>query len=278
MVDSRAAENVMPRSMFPEIGIRQTERSKNGKGFKGAGRENIKNCGQQVMAVRTPEGFVRKNTWQKASGVGEAGNDLFIWMDEACIMNRKKKEKSMLRKEGNVYVLDMFVRVPRLTQSTKSQTDGSRGRESRSTATAGGVSVEDRSKRTETVRAQSNERCEKRQGCDSVLSATNDENDVELNGEMMRTRRTEKWDLTTEVCRKNIRDPGQPTVKELQEHMTNTSTVQIMVQVLCDGTRGERTAQEIGRSRRFGWSSPLVDGLWVLWGKGFRIADISGHP
>ena len=27
-------------------------------------------------------------------------------------MNRKKKEKSMLRKEGNVYVLDVFVRVP----------------------------------------------------------------------------------------------------------------------------------------------------------------------
>ena len=27
-------------------------------------------------------------------------------------MNRKKKEKSMLREEGNVYVLDLFVRVP----------------------------------------------------------------------------------------------------------------------------------------------------------------------
>ena len=37
VVDSSAAENVMPRSMFPEIGIRQTERSKNGKGFKGLG-------------------------------------------------------------------------------------------------------------------------------------------------------------------------------------------------------------------------------------------------
>ena len=27
-------------------------------------------------------------------------------------MNRKKKEKSMLRKEDNVYVLDLFVKVP----------------------------------------------------------------------------------------------------------------------------------------------------------------------
>ena len=27
-------------------------------------------------------------------------------------MNRKKKEKSLLRKEGDVYVLDLFVKVP----------------------------------------------------------------------------------------------------------------------------------------------------------------------
>ena len=47
-----------------------------------------------------------------ASHIIQAGNDLFIGKDEAYIMNRKKKEKSMLRKEGNVYALDLFVRVP----------------------------------------------------------------------------------------------------------------------------------------------------------------------
>ena len=55
-------------------------------------------------------------------------SDLFIRKNEACIMNRKYKEKSVLRKEGNVYVLDLFVRVPpsvtapikyKLTQSIK---------------------------------------------------------------------------------------------------------------------------------------------------------------
>ena len=65
---------------------------------------------------------MRKSTWQvadvgrplvSASHIIQAGNDLFIGKDEACIMNRKKKkEKSMLRKEGNVYLLDLFVRVP----------------------------------------------------------------------------------------------------------------------------------------------------------------------
>ena len=52
-------------------------------------------------------------------------------------------------------------------------------------------------------------------------------------------------DSTTSVQVRNIRDPGQPTVKEHQEHMT----VQIMVQLLCDGTRSERTAQRIRRTR-----------------------------
>ena len=47
-----------------------------------------------------------------ASHIIQAGNDLFIGKDEAYIMNRKKKEKSMLRKDVNVYVLDLFVRVP----------------------------------------------------------------------------------------------------------------------------------------------------------------------
>ena len=64
---------------------------------------------------------MRKSTWQvpevrrplvSASHIIQAGNDLFIGKDEAYIMSRNKKEKSMLRKEGNVYVLDLFVRVP----------------------------------------------------------------------------------------------------------------------------------------------------------------------
>ena len=61
---------------------------------------------------------MRKSTWQvadvrrplvSASHIIQAGNDLFIGKDEAYIMNRKMKEKSMHRKDGNVYVLD-FVR------------------------------------------------------------------------------------------------------------------------------------------------------------------------
>ena len=75
---------------------------------------------------------------------------------------------------------------------------------------AGVVSVEDRSKRAETVRPQLDERCEKRRECDGVLNVTDDE-DME-DGEM-------GFDDGSAQVR-NIRDPGQPTAKEHQEHMT----------------------------------------------------------
>ena len=47
-----------------------------------------------------------------ASHIIQAGSDLFIGKDEAYIMNRRKREISMLRKEGNVHVLVLFVKVP----------------------------------------------------------------------------------------------------------------------------------------------------------------------
>ena len=231
--------------MFPEKSTEEAERSKIGKGFKGPGGGHIKNCGQQVMSVRTPEGFVRKSTWQvadvrrplvSASHIIQAGIDLFIGKDEAHIMNRRRKEKSVLKKEGNV-VLDLFVKVPSsavgpskykpMEVDAINQVADGRAQRRRVTfqlnfLTAGGVSVEDRSKRTGAVRPPLDERCGKQRECDSVLSATNDENDEELNGE------TDDEDIEDgqmgfddgSAQERNIRDPGQPTVKEHQEHMT----------------------------------------------------------
>ena len=82
-----------------------------------------------------------------------------------------------------------------------------------------------------------------------MLSATHDDNDVELKGE------TDDEDMEDgemgfddgSVPAGNIRDPGQPTAKELQEHMTTHRPY--WVQVPCDGTRSERTAQKIRRAR-----------------------------
>ena len=82
--------------------------------------------------------------------------------------------------------------------------------------------MEDRSKRTRAERPQVDECFEKQRECDSMLSATNDENDVELKGEAddedMEDGEMGFDDWSVQV--RNIRDPGQPTVKEHQEHMT----------------------------------------------------------
>ena len=82
--------------------------------------------------------------------------------------------------------------------------------------------MEDRSKRTGAVRPQLDERCGEQRECDSVLSGTNGENDEELNGETddenMEDGDTRFDEGSAQV--KNIRDPGQPTAKEHQEHFT----------------------------------------------------------
>ena len=83
----------MSKSMFSERSTEETERSKNGEGFKGPGGEHIKNYGQQVMSVRTLEGFVRKTTWQFADVrrplvSASPGKDPFIGKNEAYTTNR----------------------------------------------------------------------------------------------------------------------------------------------------------------------------------------------
>ena len=69
---------------------------------------------------------------------------------------------------------------------------------------------------------RSSERSEKQPECDSALGAKSDENDVELYGETddedMEDEETGFNDGSAQV--RNIRDPGQSTVKEHQEHMT----------------------------------------------------------
>ena len=91
----------MPESMFHVSRNKYLQRKRKDPIMGG---EHIQNWGRQVMSVRTSEEFVRKSTWWVAavsrplvwaSHIIQAGNELFI-------MNRKK-ENSVLRKEGNVH-------------------------------------------------------------------------------------------------------------------------------------------------------------------------------
>ena len=102
VVYSGAAENVLPRSMFPEIPTEETERSKNEKGSQDQEESTLRITGSKSCPSELLEGFVRKSTWQvadvrrppvSASHFMQARNDLFIGKDEEYIMNRKKKDR-----------------------------------------------------------------------------------------------------------------------------------------------------------------------------------------
>ena len=116
VVDSGAAENVMPRSMFPEISTEEKERSKKGKGSKGRGGEHIK-MGSDLCPSELLNDSGARATWQVADVRRplvsiQAGNDLFIGKNEVYMTTKKKQEISVLRKEGNVYMFDLFVKAP----------------------------------------------------------------------------------------------------------------------------------------------------------------------
>ena len=91
------------------------------------------------------------------------------------------------------------------------------------------------------------------------VGAKSDETDVELNGE---TDAEDKEDGRRDTMTGGEEHPWPTDCLRTQRAHDHTSTIQMMVQVLCDGTWRELTAQEIGCSRRLGVLH-CVNGLWV---------------
>ena len=66
MVDSGAAENVLPAGVCNHVKLSATRWSEAGIGFRGAGGERIRNHGQRKFKVRMTDGHVAGSTWQVA--------------------------------------------------------------------------------------------------------------------------------------------------------------------------------------------------------------------
>ena len=100
-----------------------------------------------------------------------------------------------------------------------------------------------------------------------MLSTTSDKSNDELNGD------TDDADLEDgetefddgECIGKEHSRPRPTDCPRTPRAPDHTSTAQIMVPVLRDGTRRERSAQGVGCSRRLGWSAARVNGLRVSW-------------
>ena len=79
-----------------------------GIGFRGAGGERIRNHGQRKFKVRMRGGHVTGTTWQVAKMVA-AGNRVHLDSKDPRIV-RPKGDVIPLRKAGNVFVVDLWVR------------------------------------------------------------------------------------------------------------------------------------------------------------------------
>ena len=128
--------------------------------------------------------------------------------------------------------------------------------------------MEDRSKRTETVRPQLSEH-------------RDDEGDVELNGETddedMEDGETEFDEGSAQV--RNIRDPGQPTAKEHQEHMTTHRPYRLRCK-FCVVGRGVNALHRRSDAQDDLEGVPHVSMDYGFLGEGIRgsSASCAGHP
>ena len=118
VVDSGAAETVIPHTLVRDHPIAETEDSKAGACFASATGDPIPNLGEQVLPLCTAEGTLRSMRFQaapvsKALGsvyrICEAGHRVVFDSDGAYIENKSSGELNWLRLENGNYVLDTWV-------------------------------------------------------------------------------------------------------------------------------------------------------------------------
>lgn len=119
VVDSGAVDNVLPEEMITFVPLEPSERSKAGKGFRGPAGEPIPARGQRITVVKTAEGQTRKTKWQvcpvkralvSVDKLNEAGNTVHFTKNDPHIINIKTGEKTVLRREGKVFIIDLWVK------------------------------------------------------------------------------------------------------------------------------------------------------------------------
>ena len=117
-VDSGAADNVLPADACSHVKFRATRRSDAGKGFHGAGGEQIRNHGQRKFKVRSTDGHVAGSTWHVAdvkrplmsvAKMVAAGDRVNLDRKDPRTV-RPKGDVIPLRKDGNAFVIDLWVR------------------------------------------------------------------------------------------------------------------------------------------------------------------------
>ena len=120
VVDSGAAENVLPPDVCKHLRATPTDKSRAGIGFRGAGGDKIQNFGKKEFRVKLVDGTVLDSTWHVAGvkrplmSVGKmlaAGSKVYLEDTSPRVVLAKGKVVP-LRRVGNVFLIDLWVRGP----------------------------------------------------------------------------------------------------------------------------------------------------------------------
>ena len=121
VVDSGAEANALPENLMQWIPLKPSSASKSGKIFRGAGRDPIPARGERSVTGRTDEGQSRRIGWEvcpvkrpllSVAKITKAGNQVYLGEDKAFDKNNKTGQITNLRRERNVWMLDLWVKRP----------------------------------------------------------------------------------------------------------------------------------------------------------------------
>ena len=122
VIDSGAAETVLPVDWFTEHKLRETQESRGGQFYVCAGGKEIPNYGERTLTLSTLDwSSVRNMTFQvtdvtKALGsvskIVAHGNKVVFDESGSFIENKRSRERLWMREENGVYVLDVYVAPP----------------------------------------------------------------------------------------------------------------------------------------------------------------------
>ena len=121
VVDSGAEANALPENMMQWIPLKPSSASKSGKIFRGARRDPIPPRGERSVTGRTDEGQSRRIVWEvcpvkrpllSVAKITKAGNQVHLDEDKASVKKNKTGQITSLRRERNLWMLDLWVRRP----------------------------------------------------------------------------------------------------------------------------------------------------------------------
>ena len=115
--------------MMQWIPLKPSSASKSGKIFRGAGGDPIPARGESSVTGRTEERQNRRIVWEvcpvkrpllSVAKITKAGNQVYLGEGKAFVKNYKTEQITNLRRERNVWMLDLWVKRPADTMDVSS--------------------------------------------------------------------------------------------------------------------------------------------------------------